>query len=572
MRFSKYFLPTEKESPADAKIKSHKLMIRSGMIRKVAAGVYEYLPQGLKIMQKVEKIVREEMNRSGGQEIKLPIIQPDKLWKETGRWEDYGSEMFKLKDRKEQGFALGPTHEEVITDLARRELHSHKDLPLLLYQINDKFRDEIRPRYGLMRSREFVMKDGYSFHENQEGLEKTYREMYDCYGRIFDRCGLDWEAVEASSGLMGGSFSQEFIALSEEGGEEICICSECDYSANREFAEVAVSASERDGEKREMKKKETPGTKTVEEVADFLDVKPSKVVKTFVFKTDEGYIGVLIRGDHELAEQKLTAHLKDPNLEMVSSKEEIEEVTGADFGFIGPVDLDLELLADRELKNLENFVVGANEDGYHLVDVNWGKDLKEPEFADLREAQEGDRCLRCEGALKFKRGIEVGQIFQLGKKYSKSLDANYQNEDGELQPMTMGCYGIGLGRIMNAAIEQNYGENGVQWPSSIAPFQIEIISLSGKDDKPKEVASELYSALKKDGVETLLDDRNQSPGVKFNDAELIGAPLRIIVGSKGLNKGVVETEKSTGEKAEVKLEDEHQKTAKEIANQLEEVS
>lgn len=565
MKASKYLLPTLRETPADAELPSHKLMLQAGMIRKVASGVYEYLPLGFKVLQKVEEVVREEMNRSGGLEIRLPIIQPADLWKETGRWEDFGPEMFKLRDRKQQQFTLGPTHEEVITDLARREIDSYKDLPITLYQINDKYRDEIRPRYGVMRSREFLMKDAYSFHASQKSLEETYQEMYRCYGRIFDRCGLDWSAVEASSGLMGGKISHEFMALSEHGGEKVALCPDCGYSANANIADRA-SPESRESEEipKEREKVHTPDQKTAEEVANYLDTNRSKIAKTFIYRADGKYIAVVIRGDHDLEETKLFNHLGTQNVEMVSDSAEIKKVTGADFGSIGPVGLDLPLYADKSLRGVNNLVTGANENGYHYVNVNWDRDLPRVDFLDLRKVQEGDLCPDCRGVLQFERGIEVGQLFQLGTKYSKSLEANYQDKEGNLHPIIMGCYGIGVSRIITAVIEQYHDENGITWPPSLAPFQADVISLSGPSSQESEIAEGIYDNLLEAGLDTLLDDRDTSPGVKFNDCDLIGIPLKVIVGPRGLEKGLVEIEHRSGEKSEISLDSGLEKVVKTV--------
>ncbi|MFP4588522.1 MAG: proline--tRNA ligase [Candidatus Acetothermia bacterium] len=555
MKFSRYMLPTLRESPAEAELTSHKLMLQAGMIRKVASGVYEYLPLGFKVLKKIEEIVREEMNRSGGQEIRLPIIQPASLWRETGRWEDFGPEMFKLKDRKDQSFTLGPTHEEVITDLIRREIDSYKDMPLLLYQINDKYRDEIRPRYGVMRSREFLMKDGYSFHADQESLEDTYQEMYDCYGRIFDRCGLDWEAVEAPTGLMGGSFSQEFMALASEGGEELALCPRCDYAANINIAEAATATGggERESPKN-LEKVSTPDQETVSEVAQFLNVEEAKIAKTFLFRVDGDYIATLVRGDRDLEENKLYAHLETANAEMISESDEIQDLTGAHFGSVGPIGLEMPVIADRELRNWNNLVTGANEDGHHYINVNLTRDLDQLEFADIRRVEQGDPCPDCGEALAFQRGIEVGQIFQLGTKYSESLNADYQDQEGNLNPIVMGCYGIGISRIISAVIEQYHDERGIKWPIQLAPFQVEVIVLQGETKKALQRGEEIYTKLTESGVDTLLDDRDVSAGVKFNDSDLIGIPVKLIIGPQGMKKGVLEIETREGAKTELSLD------------------
>ncbi|MCF7890441.1 proline--tRNA ligase [Candidatus Bipolaricaulota bacterium] len=556
MRLSNYFLPTLKETPADAEMESHKLMLKAGLIRKVTAGIYDYLPLGFKVLNSIEEVVREEMNRAGAQEIKLPIIQPATLWKETGRWEDFGPEMFKLADRKDREFALGPTHEEIITDMVRNELNSYKDLPLVLFQINDKYRDEIRPRHGVMRSREFLMKDAYSFHATQESLDETYERMYDAYARIFDRLGLNWVAVEAPTGLMGGSYSQEFMALADEGGEEIVVCESCDYSSNVEIAKYEVS-SKGDGKgPSKLKKVETPGMETVEEVAEHLGISSQKVVKTFIYRTDDGLVAALVGGDDDIEEMKLINHLGTKKAEMVSSQQEIKEITGANFGSIGPVGLDddIPVYADLDVKSFTNFTVGANEDGYHLTNVNWERDLEDVNFINLRKVNRGDSCPECGSELEFHKSIEVGQIFQLGTKYSDSLGGKYQDETGNLNPYIMGCYGIGISRLIPAVIQQNYDSRGINWTSEVTPFSAELIVLGSEDEKSFQLGEKLYEELKKRNYEILLDDRETSPGFKFNDADLIGIPVKIIIGPRGLENGVLEVEFRSGNKEEIEVE------------------
>ncbi|MFW6190107.1 MAG: proline--tRNA ligase [Candidatus Bipolaricaulota bacterium] len=551
MRLSNYYLPTLKESPADAELASHKLMLKAGMVRKVTAGIYSYLPLGFQVLKNIEEIVREEMNRAGAQEIKLPIVQPAGLWKESGRWDDFGPEIFKLSDRKEQKFALGPTHEEIITDLVRDELNSYNDLPLVLYQINDKFRDEIRPRHGVMRSREFLMKDAYSFHTSQASLDDTYEDMYDAYARTFDRLGLDWVAVEAPTGLMGGSYSQEFMALADEGGEEIALCQSCGYASNLEIAEYEVSSENGSEEPAELEKVATPGKETVEAVAEFLGVPSRKIVKTFIYRTDDGLVAVLVGGEDDIEESKLINHLGTRKAEMVSSEAEIKEITGANFGSIGPVGLDIPVYADRDIKSYSNFIVGANENGYHLKNVNWGRDIPNPEFINLRKVKEGDNCPKCGNHLEFHSSIEVGQLFQLGTKYSGSLDGEYQDEEGELKPYVMGCYGIGISRLIPAVIQQNYDDRGIKWTSSVAPFSAGIIVLGSREGRTEALGEDLYEGLRERGYDVLLDDRDASPGVKFNDSDLIGLPLKIIVGPRGLENGTVEVETRGGKQEEI---------------------
>lgn len=574
MKFSQLLAPTLRETPADADLASHKLMLKSGMIRKVASGVYEYLPLGFKVLNKVERIVREEMNRTGAQEVKLPIIQPSELWKESGRWEDFGPEMFKLTDRKDSDFTLGPTHEEVITDLVCDEVNSYKELPFTLYQINDKFRDEIRPRFGVMRSREFYMKDAYSFHENEDSLKQTYRDMYDAYARIFDRCGLEWKAVEAPTGVMGGKFSQEFMALAEDGGEDIALCPDCDYAANVEIAEFARNERElaSDEELKELQRVETPGKKTVQDVADYLDVEDSDIVKTFIYeKCDDEYIAVLVRGDHELQETKLMATLGTENLKLISAEEKIRDITGADFGSIGPINLDLPIIADSSLEGQANFVVGANEDGYHYKNVNWGREISSLEFADIRSAEPGDQCPDCQAELEFRQGIEVGQLFQLGTKYSRSLEAEFQNKEGQLRPMIMGCYGIGVSRVISAVIEQYHHGQQIAWPAQLVPFDLEILVLQGGEERPMELGEQVYQHLIERGYDVLLDDRDHSPGEKFNDADLLGAPLRLIIGPRGLSRGIVELESLDDRQTELALDNGLDPLIKTISRQIDQL-
>lgn len=566
MKLSQYYLPTLKETPADAELQSHKLMLKAGLIRKVTAGIYSYLPLGFKVLKKIEEVVRQEMNRAGAQEIKLPIVQPAELWRESDRWADFGPEMFKLADRKEQEFALGPTHEEIITDLVRNELNSYKDLPLVLYQINDKFRDEIRPRHGVMRSREFLMKDAYSFHESQSSLDATYQEMYDAYARTFDRLGLDWVAVDAPTGLMGGNYSQEFMALADEGGEEIALCDDCGYASNVEIAEYNTSSANSSSNHKEMEKVATPNKETVESVAEYLGVSERKIVKTFIYKTDDGLVAALVGGDDDIEEMKLINHLGTKKAEMVSSEAEIKEITGANFGSIGPVGLEVPVYADRDIKTMNNFIVGANENGYHFKNVNWDRDIQNPEFINLRKVRPGDDCPKCGSELEFHSSIEIGQLFQLGAKYSRSLGGEYQDRDGELNPYIMGCYGIGISRLVPAIIQQNYDESGIRWTESVNPFSAEIIVLGSDEGKTEEMGESLYNRLQERGYDVLLDDREDSPGVKFNDSDLIGLPLKVIVGPRGLENGAIEIETREGDQEELEVTD---KSVEKIATELE---
>ncbi len=568
MRYSQYFLPTLREVPADAEVVSHQLMLRAGMIRRVAAGIYELLPMGLRVIRKVENIIREEMNKAGALEILMPSVLPSELWRETGRWDFYGKELLRLRDRNGREFCFGPTHEEVITDLVRREIRSYRQLPRNLYQIQTKFRDEIRPRFGLMRGREFTMKDAYSFDCDKAGAEKSYQVMHNAYTAIFQRCGLRFRAVEADTGKIGGSLSHEFMVLAETGEDRVVSCTECDYAANLEMAAVApqgtgamagasakAAATKADSlPNRGMDpvKVETPGKKTVEEVARFLGVSPEDLVKTIIMSGDKGVVGVLVRGDHEANLVKVRRFVGDETLELADGGV-VEEVTGAPVGFAGPVGLGIPLFADNAVSAMSGFVTGGNAKDVHTRGVDLG-DFTVKAFADLREAAEGDLCPRCGGMLTFLRGIEVGHIFYLGTKYSLSMKAHFLDENGDERPMEMGCYGIGVGRSAAAAIEQNHDENGIVWPLPIAPFQVTILSLDPGKADVNSVAEGIYEDLVQSGVEVLLDDREDRPGVKFNDADLLGIPLRITIGGRGVKEGVAELkERASGKESKVPL-------------------
>jgi prolyl-tRNA synthetase len=557
MRYSRYFLPTLREVPADAEVVSHQLMLRAGMIRRVAAGIYEVLPMGLKVIRKVENIIREEMNRAGAHELFMPSILPAELWQETGRWDFYGRELLRLKDRHGRDFCYGPTHEEIITDLVRREIRSYRQLPQNLYQIQTKFRDEIRPRFGLMRGREFTMKDAYSFDRDKEGAEASYRAMHDAYSAIFRRCGLRFRAVEADTGKIGGSLSHEFMVLADTGEDRVVSCSGCDYAANLEMAAVA-SPGKKTGKKElpdsgmDPVNVETPGKRTVEEVTEFLGITARDLVKTIVLDGDKGPVGVLVRGDHEVNPVKVRRLVDDETLELAEA-DVVEKVTGAPVGFAGPMGLEVPLYADNPVSGMSGFVTGGNASDIHTTGVDLS-DFKVEAFADLREAVEGDPCPKCGGTLTFLRGIEVGHIFYLGTKYSESMRAHYLDEGGEEKMIEMGCYGIGVGRTAAAAIEQNHDENGIVWPLPIAPFQVTILSLDpGKEDF-HSVAERIYGELIGAGVEVLLDDREERPGVKFNDADLIGIPLRITIGGRGIKEGVAELkERASGKDSKVPI-------------------
>ena len=554
MRFTQLLLPTLREEPADAEVISHKLMLRAGMIRKLAAGIYTLLPLGVRVVQKVERIIREEMNRAGAQEIVMPCVVPAELWKESGRWDHYGKELLRLKDRHDRDYCFGPTHEEVVTDLARREVKSYRQLPINLYQIQTKFRDEVRPRFGVMRAREFVMKDAYSFDADETGAEQSYERMYDAYMRIFTRCGLRFRAVEADTGLIGGKFSHEFMVLAETGEDAIVSCTKCDYAANLERAEVGGTTEAAAEEMKKLEKVATPGKRSVEEVTAFLGIAAQRLVKTIVFETEKGPMAALVRGDHEINEAKLRRHLEATEL-VLAGDAVIARVTHAPKGFAGPVGLALKIIADAALKEARNCVVGANELDTHLINVNVGRDFQ-PEFADIRLAQQGDPCPRCPGQLQISRGIEVGHIFKLGIKYSQAFGATYLDPDGKERTLVMGCYGIGVGRTAAAAIEQNHDKDGIIFPMPIAPFQVLILPVNNKDEQVMQVAEDLYRRLVEEGAEVLIDDRDERPGVKFKDADMIGIPLRVTVGEKNLRLGKVEIkERCSGEITLVAIEE-----------------
>ncbi|MRR34255.1 proline--tRNA ligase [bacterium] len=548
MRYSQYFIPTVKETPADAEVISHQLMLRAGMIRKLAAGIYNYLPLGLRSIRKVENIVREEMNRAGAIEILMPGVIPAELWQESGRWEQYGKELLRIKDRKDGEFCLGPTHEEVVTDLVRREIKSYRQMPVNLYQIQSKFRDEIRPRFGLMRGREFIMKDAYSFDVDGNAADLSYDKMYQAYRRIFDRCGLRFRAVEADTGSIGGSSSHEFMVLADSGEDAIVSCNACEYAANVEKAESRPVESVEHADQRPLERVATPEKRTIEEVAEFLGVHAASMIKTLVLLADNEPVIALVRGDHELNEIKLKNVLDCTELEMAGD-EVVAKVTGAPTGFAGPVGLKAKIVADLAVKGMKNSVTGGNEKDLHLKNVNLERDFNVALFADIRNVVHGDACPRCKGGvLEMWRGIEVGHVFKLGTKYSKALKASYLDADGKEQIIFMGCYGIGIGRTVAACIEQNHDDNGIIFPLPIAPFHCIISALNIKEEPVREASETIYRELAEAGVEVLLDDRDERPGFKFKDADLIGIPLRIVVGSKNLAQGNVELkERKSGE-------------------------
>lgn len=545
MRYSRMLLPTLKESPSDAEVISQKLMIRAGMIRKVAAGVYNLLPIGLRAVRKVESIVREEMNRAGAQEVLMPMVIPAELWQESGRWEEYGKELLRIKDRHNREFCLGPTHEEVITDLVRREVRSYKDLPLNLYQIQTKFRDEIRPRFGLMRGREFVMKDAYSFHATIESLDAEYENMHRAYTRIFERCGLDFRAVEAETGSIGGRFSHEFMVLAESGEDAIASCTSCTYAANVERAEIREPGITAPAVELPIERVSTPGQKTIEEVSAFLKARPERLIKTLIYETDKGLIAALVRGDGQINEFKLRNAVGAVFVKL-AEEEAVRKATGAPVGFAGPVKLNIPVYADFNVRGMYDAITGANEPDAHLLHVSASRDFRAA-YVDIRNAEAGDRCPRCEGSFEIKRGIEVGHIFKLGTKYSEAMGANFLDEEGKEQVVIMGCYGIGVGRTAAASIEQNHDEAGIIWPKPLAPFDCEVLPVNVKDEETRKAAEALYESLKKE-MEVLLDDRDERAGVKFKDADLIGIPVRVTIGERNLKQGMVEIkDRKTGE-------------------------
>jgi prolyl-tRNA synthetase len=553
MRYTQLLLPTLKEVPAEAVVASHQLLLRAGFIRKLAAGIYSFLPLGLRTVHKIERIVREEMNRAGAQEVLLPAVQPAEIWEESGRWSQYGPELLRFQDRKGASFCLGPTHEEVITDLVRREVRSYRQLPVNLYQIQTKFRDEIRPRFGLMRGREFIMKDAYSFDVDAQAARQSYQAMYEAYRRIFTRCGLRFRAVEADTGNIGGTLSHEFQVLAESGEDQILSCDACDYAANVEKAELApMEAPPTMGVSLQaLTRVATPGHHTVEQVTAFLGVAPQALVKTLIFVVDGKPVAVLVRGDHDANPLKVKALLGATEAELASD-EVVTEVTQAPPGFAGPVGLRIPLYVDRAVASLSNFVAGANEADFHYVGVNLGRDFQPTQVADLRLAQAGDGCPRCgRGRYESFRGIEVGHVFFLGTKYSEAMHATYLDAQGHEHPISMGCYGIGITRTMAAAIEQGHDANGMNWPMSIAPYHALVVPLQMRDERVATTAEAIYRELAEAGVEVLLDDRDERPGIKFKDADLLGIPLRVTVGQKTLAQGKVEL-KRRGEE-EVKL-------------------
>ncbi|MDE0145055.1 MAG: proline--tRNA ligase [Nitrospira sp.] len=548
MRTSQLFIPTLRQTPGEAEVVSHRLMLRAGMIRKVAAGIYTYLPLGLRVLKKIESIIRREMNRAGAQELLMPILSPAELWRETGRWDFYGKELLRCQDRHDRDFCFGPTHEEVITDLFRREIRSYRQLPMNCYQIQTKFRDEIRPRFGLMRGREFIMKDAYSFDADEESARLSYQKMYDAYERIFTRCGLKFRAVEADTGLIGGSMSHEFMVLADTGEETIVYDEGGSYAANVELAETPPPAEEDGAAPLALEAVHTPGAKTVEEVCTLLKVSPDRLVKTLLYQTSAGdVIAILVRGDHEANEIKINRFLGTTETALASA-ETVSAISSAPVGFAGPVGLTgIRIIADHAVKAMRNFVVGGNKNDTHLINANWDRDFAVEAFLDLRQARAGDLSPRSDDRLQEAKGIEVGHVFLLGTKYSQAMNATFLDTDGQETLAIMGCYGIGVSRTAAASIEQNHDDKGMIWPVPIAPFHVHLLPVTASE-QVVQTAGMLYDACIEAGVEVLWDDRDERAGVKFNDADLIGAPFHVTIGDRGLKQGVVELkQRNTGE-------------------------
>lgn len=571
MRMSKMYMPTLREVPSEAEIPSHKLLVKAGMIRKLVSGVYSYLPLGYRVIRKIEKIVREEMDRAGSQELLMSAIQPAELWQASGRWDNFGPEMFKLKDRNDRKFCLGPTHEEYFTNLIKDEIKSYKQLPLNLYQIQTKYRDEKRPRFGLIRGREFIMKDAYSFDKDEEGLKEAYLNMWTAYEKVFDRLKLRYKVVEGDSGAMGGSDSHEFMAMSEVGESLVAYCDSCDYAATDEKAKVVYELEVKDEDELQMEKIHTPNVGTIEELAEFLGICANNFVKSLIYKYEDEIIVVMIPGDRELNIIKLCNSLGIAEHELeLADAETVEEITGAKVGFAGPIGLKkkVRLILDSRVTKMKNFVVGANETDYHIKNVNYGRDFTGEVVEDLLVIKQGDRCPNCGAILKLDRGIEVGNIFQLGTKYSKSLGATFLDENGKEKPFVMGSYGIGVTRSMSAIIEQNHDENGIIWPLVVAPYHVIITVINTKKEEQMALGEKLYSELEDAGLEVLLDDRKERAGVKFNDRDLIGIPIRITVGKKA-PENIVEysLRKSSNERVEISIDEIIERIKEEFAKE-----
>lgn len=569
MRVSKLYAPTLREVPAEAEVVSHQLMLRAGFMRKAAGGIYTYLPLAWRVLKKIERIVREEMDAKGSQELLMPIVQPAEIWQESGRWDVYGAEMFRLQDRHNRCFCLGPTHEEMVTTLIRGDVRSYRQLPLSVYQIQNKYRDERRPRFGLMRGREFIMKDAYSFDRDEAGLDKSYQDMYDAYTNIFTRCGLNFRPVEADSGAIGGSGSHEFMVIADSGEAEIVFCTSCDYAANVEKAELFPLEAQ---EEAMLTKEEvvTPDCKTIADVCAYLKLPVDHSVKAVAYNSEKGLILCFVRGDHEVNEIKVINTCGVIDLEMAT--EEQLAAAGTVGGYMGPVGIENKkviVVVDATVMKMHNVCCGANKEGYHFINVNPGRDFTPTYVADIRLIQEGDPCPHCGGEVSKARGIEVGQVFKLFTKYSSALKATYLDENGKEQPIVMGCYGVGVSRTMAAAIEQNYDDNGIIWPIEIAPYLVLVVPVNTKDEASAAKAEEIYMQLKKVGLETVIDDRNERPGVKFKDADLIGYPLRVVVGPKTLTEGKLEVKiRKTGEIRYLPLDGDYVQDIKNIIAEL----
>lgn len=569
MRVSKMYAPTLREVPSEAEIASHQLLLRAGFMRKSTNGMYTYLPLAWRVIRKIEAIIREEMEEKGAQEIMMPIMQPAEIWQESGRWGAYGAEMIRLKDRHGHEYCLGPTHEEMVTTVVKSDVRSYRQLPLNLFQIQDKFRDERRPRFGLMRSRDFIMKDGYSFDRDEAGLDASYQAMYDAYTNIFNRCGLNFRPVEADSGAISGNGSHEFMVLAESGEAEIVYCSECEYAADIEKAELHTIEAPAEEEKA-VEKIATPNCKTIEAVCSFLNIPVDHSMKAVAFQSEKGLILCFVRGDHEVNEIKVVNTVGVTEVEMADP--ELLAKCGTVGGYMGPVGLDAKkviIVVDQSVMKMHNVCCGANEEGYHLVNVNPGRDFTPTFVADIRLMAEGDPCPHCGAPVKKARGIEVGQVFKLFTKYSKAMHATYLDENGKEQPMVMGCYGIGVGRTMAAAVEQNNDKDGMIWPVAIAPYEVLVVPVNVKDEASTAKAEEIYAALQKAGVETVIDDRKERPGVKFKDADLIGYPIRVVVGPKTLTTGELEVKiRRSGEVKMLPLDSDYIATIKEMLQNL----
>jgi len=554
MRLTRFYIPTLKEAPAEADVASQKMMMRAGMIRKLAAGIYSTLPLGLRVIRKLENIIREEMNRAGAMEVFMPAVQPSELWVESGRWDVYGKELLRFRDRHDREFCFGPTHEEVITDLVRRDVRSYRDLPLNFYQIQTKFRDEIRPRFGVMRGREFSMKDAYSFDATDDGANKSYEAMRLAYTAIFTRLGLNFRAVEADTGQIGGSFSHEFMVLAESGEDTIAYCGKCEYAANVEKVEIKAPTDVERAEPLPVEEVSTPKMRTIEEVSGYLKIGPERLIKTLVYKTDGGELVIaLTRGDHDVNNVKLARAVKANEVTMADDAE-VFKATKSPSGFLGPIGLEsVKIIADNAVRVMRNAVTGANKKDAHISNVNHERDFPNATFADIRNVKAGDPCPRCDGGtMALARGIEVGHIFKLGAKYSEAMRATFLDAEGKEKPMIMGCYGIGVGRTAAAAIEQNHDDKGIIWPPAIAPFDVAVIPLNMDDEAVVKAAEGIYASLMKEGFDPIIDDRDMRPGVKFNDADLVGYPVQVVVGKKSLAEGKVEVKnRKTGERVSV---------------------